>query len=159
MKLVPFFLTKRIQKNISPSDLTIYKLMVFLDKAGKQSWGTETDQLYTEQELRDEYLEPNGLVAKRIVIDQKKCLGLVEVDEEKLKLNEFYSWDEALAMPSKPECWRSFYFFKDAHGDEWWSPKYILDAEIQGLGPVHSLFLDILRVNTTSSYDELSGSQ
>jgi hypothetical protein len=73
-------------------------------------------------------------------------------------LNEFYNWDEALAMPSKPECWRSFYFFKDTHGDDWWTPKNILDAEIQGLGSIHSLFLDILREFTKYSYDELSGS-
>lgn len=159
MKLVPFFLTKRIQKNLGPSDLTIYKLMVFLDKAGKQSWGTETEALYTEKELVQEYLEPNGLVPRHIVINKKTKVALIEVNEEKLLLNEFYNWDEALAMPSKPECWRSFYFFKDAHGDDWWSPKYILDAEIQGLGSVHSLFLDILREFTKYSYDEHSESR
>ena len=159
MKLVPFFLTKRIQKNLGPSELTIYKLMIFLDKAGKQSWGTETEALYTEKELMQEYLEPNGIVAKHIVIDKKKSLAFIEVDQEKLLLNEFYNWDEALLLPSKPECWRSFYFFKDAHGDDWWSPKNILDAEIQGLGSVHSLFLDILREFTKYSYDEHSESR
>jgi hypothetical protein len=133
--------------------------MVFLDKAGKQSWATETEALYTEKELVQEYLEPNGLVPRHIVINKKTKVALIEVNEEKLLLNEFYNWDEALAMPSKPECWRSFYFFKDAHGDDWWSPKYILDAEIQGLGSVHSLFLDILRDFTKYSYDEHSESR
>jgi hypothetical protein len=132
--------------------------MVFLDKAGKQSWGTDNDTLYSEKELLQEYLEPNGLAARSMVIDKKNKLALIEVDQEKLLLNEFYNWDEALAMPSKPECWRSFYFFKDTHGDDWWTPKNILDAEIQGLGSIHSLFLDILREFTKYSYDELSGS-
>ena len=132
--------------------------MIFLDKAGKQSWGTDNDTLYSEKELLQEYLEPNGLAARRIIIDKKNKVALIEVDQEKILLNEFYNWDEALAMPSKPECWRSFYFFKDTYGDDWWTPKNILDAEIQGLGPVHSLFLDILREFTKYSYDELSGS-
>jgi hypothetical protein len=132
--------------------------MIFLDKAGKQSWGTDNDTLYSEKELLQEYLEPNGLVARSIVIDKKNKVALIEVNQEKLLLNEFYNWDEALAMPSKPECWRSFYFFKDTHGDEWWTPKNILDAEIQGLGSIHSLFLEILREFTKYSYDELSGS-
>jgi len=132
--------------------------MIFLDKAGKQSWGTDNDTLYSEKELLQEYLEPNGLAARRIVIDKKNKVALIEVNQEKLLLNEFYNWDEALAMPSKPECWRSFYFFKDTHGDEWWTPKNILDAEIQGLGSIHSLFLEILREFTKYSYDELSGS-
>ena len=131
--------------------------MIFLDKAGKQSWATEEEDSshYTEKELIQEYLEPNGFVSKKIVINSKKSLGLIEIDEEKLRLNDFYNWDEALAMPSKPECWRSFYFFKDSIGDQWWSPKYILDAEVQGLGSIYLLFLDILRDFTKINYDEL----
>jgi hypothetical protein len=155
MKLVPFFLTKRIQKNLGPSDLTIYKLMVFLDKAGKQSWSTEDDDP-SEKELMKDYLEPNGFIANKIVIHSKKSLALIEVNQEQLKLNDFYNWDEALAMQTKPECWRAFYFFKDTQGDEWWSPKHILDAEVQGLGSIYLLFLDILRDFTKTSYDELS---
>jgi hypothetical protein len=155
MKLVPFFLTKRIQKNLGPSDLTIYKLMVFLDKAGKQSWSTEGESP-TEKELINDYLEPNGFVAKKIVIHSNRSLALIEVDQEKLSLNDFYNWDEALAMQAKPECWRPFYFFKDRNGDDWWSPKHILDAEVQGLGSIYFLFLDILRDFTKTSYDELS---
>ena len=60
-------------------------------------------------------------------------------------------------MPSKPECWRCFYFFKDKEGDDWWSSKNISEGEIQGLGSVHFLFLDILRLFTKSTYNELAG--
>jgi hypothetical protein len=158
MKLVPFFLTKRIQTHVGDSDLTIYKLMIFLDKAGKQAWahGDESDVL-SEKEICIDHLEPNGFKAKSIIIDSKKNTALIEVDRDTLKLQDYYNWDEALSMTSKPECWRCFYFFKDKEGDDWWSSKNISEGEIQGLGSVHFLFLDILRLFTKSTYNELAG--
>jgi hypothetical protein len=130
--------------------------MIFLDKAGKQSWTADSDTQIDEKELMQEYLEPNGLIAKKIVIQSEKSLALVEIDQEKLRLQDFYNWEEALTMSSKPECWRCFYFFADTNGEEWWTPKYCMDAEINGLGSIYLLFLDILRHFTKSTYDDLS---
>lgn len=125
--------------------MTALKISIFLDKAGKSLWQTEDEDKLTEDSLRDEYLEPNGIVASSIHIDEQTKTAWIHVDTHKTRMSDFYTWDEAAARPDKPECWRDFYFFWNEHDEAFWSPQYVNspDAEIQGLGNVQSLLQKI----------------
>ena len=147
MKLVPFFLSK--QDTGIDQEITMYKWTVFLRHAGKAVWRTDEPGLVPENVIMNEYLLPNGIFIKRLTYNKDRSVAWIHVDTTKTKLSEFYNWDEALDMSSKPECWRSFYFFKDKNGADWWSPKGIsCEADIQDLGNVAEVFEDILRTVT-----------
>lgn len=134
MKLVPFFLTRQNQNGFS-----IVGLSVFLSHAGKAIWLTDESGPVSEKTIRQDYCEPNGFVVESIKIVEK-TLAFIEVNPAKMNLSEFYTWEEALQNPSKPECWRKFYFVQDKEGAEWWSPKGLIEAEIQGFGNVSELW-------------------
>ena len=145
MKLVPFVLTQK--EPTSNYDLRKYKWLVFMSHAGRGIWNTDEPGLISEQTIQQDYLIPNGIVSSRIYIDKVAQIAWIQVNPQKTNLADFYSWEEALANTNKPECWRPFYFFKDAHNADWWSGKGIEgDAEIQGLGNVAEHFADILRI-------------
>lgn len=129
MKLIPYFLTKRSLK-----ELEAIRLSVFLSHAGKSLWKTEESGMLSEKQIREDYLDPNGLDAKHIVLDANAQAAWIYVDETKTKISEFYSWEEALASPQKPECWRNVYWMRDAQGCHWWSPKGIASAELPEIG-------------------------
>ena len=134
MKLVPFFLTKQLQNGF-----TIVSLSVFLSHAGKSIWTTDESGYVNDKTILEEYCEPNGFVVESIrVLD--KTLAFVQVNSGQMNLSEFYTWEEALHTPSKPECWRKFYFVLDKDDAEWWSPKGLIEAEIQGFGNVADLW-------------------
>lgn len=124
----------------------VHIIVVFLDKAGKRVWQTEDepgmDQQPVPDFLRETYLEPNGIYASDILLDSVDDCAWVRVDAKKTSFRDFYSWEEALQRPDKPECWRTFYFFSSESGEEFWSPVYVQHpgAEIQGLGNVYCLF-------------------
>jgi hypothetical protein len=138
MKLLPYILTKRETK-----DFTFWKFTVFLSFAGKSIW--EESGPLSKSVIQHDYCELNGLYAKDIVIDPKKQLALIQIDTQKTNLSEFYIYEEALQKPDKPECWRSFYFIQDKGQIFWWSPKGLIEAEIQGGGNIQELFEDCIR--------------
>lgn len=113
-------------------------LSVFLAHAGKSIWTTEELGSVSRETILKDYCEANGFVVKDLVIE--KDTAYIQVDPEKTTLSDFYTWEEALAQSGKPECWRRYYFFQDKEGGDWWSPKGLLEAEIQGFGNVEILF-------------------
>jgi hypothetical protein len=131
MKLVPFVFT---QSN-TPT-LTKIKLSLFLSHAGKAVWQTDETVLSKEQ-IQSEYLQPNGFTTNQIWIVNDTCY--IEVDTTKTNIASFYTWEEALSLSDKPECWRSFYFFHDTIGANLWTPDE--DCEIQGLGSLWNLYM------------------
>jgi hypothetical protein len=138
MKLVPYILSQKELQHF-----TITRIALFLSHGGKSIWKTDTTALLSTKEILDEYCEPNGFVVDSIKIDTQKKIAYIQVNKEKTKLSEFYTWDEAYLHVGKPECWRRFYFVKDKEGADWWSPKGLIEAEIQDYGNVQDLFLDI----------------
>lgn len=138
MKVLPFALTQRQQ-----NDFQIHCLLLFLTHAGKSVWKTEEPGCLSEKTLIEEYLEPNDIFAKNIKMDAKKNIAYIEIDTSRTMISDFYTWDEAIQKPSKPECWRRFYFIQDKEGLSWWSPKGFLEAEIQGMETLDELFLSL----------------
>lgn len=139
MKLVPFYLT------VKNGSLHITKLSLFLSQAGKKLWESEEETL-TKEELLENYLYPNDLHPLRIHFAGK--IVYIEIDSSKTKLNDFYTWEEAMKHPQKPECWRNYYFCKDSVGAEWFSGKLLqTEAEIENKS-IHIYYEDILRLFT-----------
>ena len=117
-------------------------LSVFLGQAGRMLW--QTDELTVSQkQLEEEYLFPNGLIPKRIVFQEQ--IAYVEIDSEKTNRNDFYTWEEALQNPGKPECWRLFSFFQDEKGAEWFTSRYFQTDNLLDGRPIHEYYEDILR--------------
>jgi hypothetical protein len=137
MKLLPYFLTKQQKK-----DFTIYKFSVFLSHAGKSVW--EEPELLSDKTIKKEYCESNGLYVKNLFLDTKKQIAYIEIDTSKTILSDFYSYEESIQKSEKPECWRNFYFIQDKNHTYWWSPKGLVEAEIQGIGNVQIVFEDCI---------------
>lgn len=135
MKVLPFYLKQKT------GQLQMTNLTVFLSSAGKNLWQTE-EQTLSEKQLREDYLEPNGFVVKKIKLIQQ--MYFVEIDPEKTKLEDFYKWDETFKLQQRVECWRSFYFFKDATNADWFTGKQQQESEIEGK-PIQDYYEDILR--------------
>jgi hypothetical protein len=140
MKLIPYFWK---QKNQSKFRFT--SLSVFMSHAGKSIWCSDESGTLSKQTILEDYCEPNGFVVKSIHLD--KDTAYIEVDAEKMNLSDFYTWEEALQKPGKPECWRSFYFVQDKEGCDWWSPKGLIEAEIQGYGNAYDLWRHLRTVS------------
>lgn len=132
MKLIPFFYRQKNQNKFS-----IQILSIFLAHAGKAVWMTEEPGIISKETILQDYCQPNGLFVKHIFVE--KDVAFLEVNPDKTNLSEFYTWDEACSNPGKPECWRKFYFFEDGEGSPWWSPKGLVEAEIQGFGNIDTL--------------------
>jgi hypothetical protein len=133
MKLVPFFL-KESTKHL----FHIQTLTVFLAHAGKALWTTDESGVVSKEKILSDYCEANGFVVKEINIE--KDIAFLEIDPRATNISDFYSWEEALTTPGRPECWRRFHFIQDKEGGDWWSPKGLIEAELQGFGNVESLF-------------------
>ena len=134
MKIIPFILKNH------PGSLEMSALKLFVAHAGKAIW--TTDETLTVSQLEQEYLVPNGLISKRVHL--VGTTFFVEIDPEKTKCSDFYTWDEALQLPNRPECWRSYYFFKDTTGAEWFSSRFLQgDNELEGR-PIHDYYEEIL---------------
>lgn len=135
MKIVPFVLKQR--KEV----LTMVSLKLFLAHSGKGLWKTEEPSLSPKQ-VEEEYLLPNGLIPKRIF--QVSSILYVEIDSEKTRFEDFYTWEEALSNPEKPECWRNFWFFTDSQEAEWFSSRFLQgENELEGR-PIHDYYEEIL---------------
>jgi hypothetical protein len=139
MKVLPFIL-KTNQGTLARTNLSL-----FLAHGGKGFWQTEQPSV-ARDELEKEYLVLNGLIPKQIWMEQE--IAYVQIDAEKTNLNDFYTWEEAYKHPQKPECWRSFYFFKDATGAPWFTPSAtMVEAEIEGKS-IEAYYEVILRLLT-----------
>jgi hypothetical protein len=135
MKVLPFFLKHKTKS------LAITNFTVFLSHSGKSVWQTDESSV-TEKQLQEEYLQPNGFVDTNIHFTPQ--IVYVEIDPFKTPLHDFYTWEEANQLQKKVECWRSYYFFKDATGADWFSGKQLQESELEGK-PIHEYYEDILR--------------
>jgi hypothetical protein len=137
MKVLPFIL-KTNQGSLAKTHLSL-----FLAHGGKTLW--QFEGTVTEKELEKEYLRDNGFLPKQIWIEKE--IAYVHIDAEKTNLADFYTWEEAYKHPQKPECWRSFYFFKDSTGAPWFTPgPFQTEAEIEGtsIETYHEVILRLL---------------
>lgn len=106
MFIVPFFLRAPlgsiIQWNLVP-------ITLFLENHGKGLCSTENGE---------EWLCENGFVKKQSW--QVKDTLFVEVDETKMNLKEFYSYEQLTLEQKKgtEECWRTFFVMKSIEPDE-----------------------------------------
>lgn len=135
MKLVPFILTK---KKVNTFHVT--SCNIFLSHAGKSVWKINEPETVSLQTILQEYCEPNGLYVQKTFLDKLSQIIYLQIDTTKTNLSEFYSWEEALAHPNKPECWRKFYFIQDKEGADWWSPQGLIEGEIQDLGNIANCY-------------------
>lgn len=120
-------------------DTTMLKL--FLAHGGKALWRTD-EQSLTEKQIQEDYLLPNGIIAEKILL--QKDIAFVEVNPEKTHLEDFYTWEEALTNPARPECWRTYWFFTDTQGAEWFSSRFLQgENEVEGR-PIHEYYEEIL---------------
>jgi hypothetical protein len=142
MKLLPFVLKQKQNSN----GFTVTGLSLFLTHAGRGIWKTEESGPVSWDTIRDDYCEPNGLYVLSVVMDSD--IAYIHVDQDKTNFSDFYTWEEALVHPSKPECWRRFYWFQDKEGAFWWSSQGIVEAELPELGPIDSLGKKILSFHT-----------
>lgn len=134
MKLVPYFFTHP-KGLVSEGDLVC--LWIFLSSAGKRLWQTDEPGTLSFNEICSSYCEPNGFVCKGINIQND--IAYLEIDSTKTRLQDFYGWEEALQLPSKPECWKRIVLVYDTDKNLWWSGKGIGEAEIPELGPVEEI--------------------
>jgi hypothetical protein len=139
MKLVPFFLQESIKNTFR-----VHILYLFLGYAGKSVWTTEDQDFLSAQTILQDYCEPNGIFVKNIQIE--KDIAYIQVNNTQTNIADFYSWEEAVNKSEKPECWRRFYFLEDAQGGDWWSPKGLVEAEIQGLGNIEEVYRHLRRI-------------
>ncbi len=93
--------------------------------------------------ILEDYCEPNGFHVQKITMSKNKEIAYIHVDPKQTNMKEFYTWEESLALPEKPECWRRFSFLMEKGGTIWWSPKGLVEAEIQGAGNVQDIFEEI----------------
>lgn len=138
MKLVPFILTQKNNHRFETVSLS-----VFLCHAGKTIWKSDEPGLLSEKTILTDYCEPNGFAVNKIYMDKEKQIAFIDINKEKTAMSDFYSWEEALSNSTKPECWRRYFFFTQKGGGDWWSPKGMVEAEIQDYGNVADLFQEI----------------
>lgn len=136
MKVLPFILKQK------QAALHMTNLCLFLAHGGRSFWQTE-EAIVSDKTLQEDYLLPNGMIPKRIFATNH--LIYVWIDEEKTKLNDFYTWEEAYKHPQRPECWRSFYFFQDSTGTPWFAPGSQSEGELEGKS-IQVYYEDILRL-------------
>jgi hypothetical protein len=139
MKLLPYVLT-----NIENKEFTLWRFTLFLSHAGKALWETETPGMLTIAKIQKEYCSPNGLEAKTIRLHPEKNIAYIEIDTTKTTFSDFYTWEESIIRPEKPECWRHFYFIEDINHTFWWTPKELIEGEVQGGGNIQGLFEDCM---------------
>lgn len=139
MKLVPFVLTHKKQ-----GSFVLTRCTLFLAHAGKSIWQTDEAGSISVEKLYEDYLDPNGFVVDHINLDSTKQIAFAQIDPVKTSFAEFYTWEEALTKSEKPECWRHFYFVRDAEQTDWWSPRGIVEADFQSGESLSDLFQEIL---------------
>jgi hypothetical protein len=135
MKLVPF-----IHRQKQVNSFWVSELQLFLSHAGRSVWKTEEPGSLPSKTILEEYCEPNGFFIKNVHMDTQQNIAYVEIDPEKTKLCDFYTWEEALQQSTKPECWRTFFFMKDKNNEHWYGAKGIVEAEIQDLGNIADVY-------------------
>jgi hypothetical protein len=135
MKLVPF-----IHRQKQVNSFWVSELLLFLSHAGRGVWKTEEPGVLSSKTILEEYCEPNGFVVKNLHLDPQNNIAYIEIDSTKTKLSDFYTWEEALQQPTKPECWRPFFFMRDKNNEHWYWAKGIVEAEIQDVGNIADVY-------------------
>ena len=135
MKLVPFILSEK-----QANEFTVTQIQVFLAHAGKSVWKTEESGFVSLKTILQDYCEPNGFTVQKTHVDKQNQIAYLMIDPTKTTMTDFYTWEEALAHQTRPECWRRFYFMQDSETADWWSPHGLVEAEIQDFGNVGDLF-------------------
>ena len=100
MFVVPFFCRDPIPSLIPWS---LQPIVVFLENRGKQVCSVDSPS---------EWLNENGFVVKQSW--QHANTLFVEVDIQKTRLSDFYSFEQVTNKQQKgtEECWRTFFFMK-----------------------------------------------
>ncbi len=124
MKLIPF----TIQKQESTT-LYIYKLICFLTEGSRSLWDIGPTQPIST--IDQEYLRANGFVSKKLWCEGDFCYALL--DQEKTKMNSFYTWEEIQADPGKKreDCFRSFIFCVQKEDNSNWYTSELLHKPIE----------------------------
>lgn len=115
-------------------------LQVFLSHAGKSVWKTDENGVVPLNTVFQDYCEPNGFVVEKSFVDTGNQVVYLQINPDKTCLSDFFTWEEALENPAKPECWRHFYFIQDKENADWWSPQGLIEAEIQDYGNISVLY-------------------
>ena len=106
MILIPFF-TQQTPPSLIPWHLQ--PISLFLENRGKQ---------FCEVEDVDSWLQENGFVVKQKW--KQQTMVFVEIDTEKTKLSDFYSFEELTKQQQKgiEECWRTFFLLDSEEENE-----------------------------------------
>ena len=109
MFIVPFFIREPL-KSLCAWKLT--PISLFLENRGKNFYQLESS------ESKEEWLECNGFIAKQSWIEGD-C-HFVEIDTEKTKLKDFYSFEQLTLQQTKgtEECWKTFFVMKSNKENE-----------------------------------------
>ena len=122
MKLFVFSIQHVKVKTLLNIDADMYRIKILLG-GGAALW-TDDDTTIpdTEAAIRENYLEPNNIpVLKMGKIDD---MYWAVVDNNKIKFEEFYTYEEAVATnlfneDSSALCWKDFFIFLNAEtGDD-----------------------------------------
>lgn len=100
MFVVPFFYRTPVESLIPWS---LQPIVLFLENRGKQ---------LCQADVPSDWLNENGFVVKKTW--QVENTMYVEVDVQKMKLSEFYSFEQVTLQQQKgtEECWRTFFVMK-----------------------------------------------
>jgi hypothetical protein len=106
MFVVPYFYEKPLPSIIG---WQLQPITIFLENHGKHLYSTENPQ---------QWLVENGFFSKKSWKENE--ILFVEVDTDKTKLKDFYSYEELTKEQRKgtEECWRTFFFMKTINPDE-----------------------------------------
>lgn len=122
MKLFVFSIQHVQVKTLLGIKADMYKIKILLG-GGAALWTDDDASIPdTAQAIRENYLEPNNIpIMKMGKIDD---MYWVVVDNNKIKFEEFYSYEEAAAADLFTEdpsalCWKDFFIFLNAEtGDD-----------------------------------------
>lgn len=100
MFVVPFFYRAPVKSLI---EWSLQPVVVFLENRGKQLCQVDSPS---------EWLNENGFIVKQSW--QQGNTLFVQIDSEKMKLRDFYSFEQVTLQQQKgtEECWRTFFLMK-----------------------------------------------
>lgn len=109
MFIIPFFKREPLK---SLSAWKLIPVTIFLENRGKNFY-----ELGPTESLED-WLHYNGFFAKEIW--QEENTFFIEMDTEKTKLNDFYSFEQVTITQNKgtEECWKTFFLMTSDKQDE-----------------------------------------
>jgi len=122
MKLFVFSIQHVKVATLLGTNADMYKIKILLGGGAALWTDDDTSIPDTAEAIRENYLEPNNIpIMKMGKIDD---MYWVIVDNNKIKFDEFYSYEEAVAADLFTEdpsalCWKDFFIFLNAEtGDD-----------------------------------------